>query len=134
MLFTVLMSFLLIFSSCARKISFVQSSVVPAATGTVKIKKDKNNNYAISISILHLAPPENLQPPGKTYVAWMETEQNSTRNLGQFQSNSGFLSGTLKASLNAITTFRPGRIFITSEMDPAVSYPHGQPVLTTKAL
>ena len=133
-LLTASVFFLFLFNSCARKISFAQSSVVPAATGTVKIKKDNNNNYAISISISHLAPAERLQPPGKTYVAWMETDQNSTKNLGQFQSNGGFFSGALKASLVAVTTFRPARIFITSEMDPAVSYPHGQSVLTTTAL
>lgn len=45
------------FSSCARKISFSNSSVVPAATGKVKVKKDKNDNYRINVDIEHLAAP-----------------------------------------------------------------------------
>lgn len=31
-------------SSCARKVSFQTSSVVPAAQGSVKVTKDKNEN------------------------------------------------------------------------------------------
>lgn len=37
-------------SSCARKIAFNNSTVVPSATGNVKVKKDQNNNYSIDVS------------------------------------------------------------------------------------
>ena len=36
--------------SCAKKITFATSSVVPAAEGSVKVKKDKNNNYNIELN------------------------------------------------------------------------------------
>lgn len=122
----------LIFNSCSNKMQFLQSTVVPAAEGKVKIKKDNNNNYSIDLNILNLAAPERLQSPKKSYVVWTETTQNAFKNLGQLKSSSGFLSNTLKASLNTVTTFQPKRIFITAEDDVNINYPYGQTILTTK--
>ena len=62
--------------SCASKFYFNQSSVVPAAEGMVKVKKDNNNNYSISVIVNHLAEPDRLQPPKKVYVVWMATNNN----------------------------------------------------------
>jgi hypothetical protein len=70
-------------SSCARKINFQSSSVVPAARGDVKVKKDNNNNYNIQISLSDLAEPKRLQPSRSTYVVWMETASNTTKNIGR---------------------------------------------------
>lgn len=53
--FVVVMLFTL--TSCARKISFQTSSVVPAANGMVKVKMNNNNNYGIKISLANLAAP-----------------------------------------------------------------------------
>lgn len=93
-----LLSFVLILSvsSCSHKIAFATSSVVPAAEGTVKIKKDKNKNYSIDIEIEHLADPSRLQPPETDYVIWIKTESNGIKNLGQLRSSSGFFSSTRK--------------------------------------
>lgn len=125
-------AFLFLFSSCSKKIYFENSSVVPAAQGYVKIKKDKNNNSHIDIDVLHLADPQRLQPSAKTYVVWMDTESNSTKNIGQIESRDHFLSSTLKGSFTAVTSFKPVKIFITAEDDAAISFPKGQPVLETK--
>jgi argininosuccinate synthase len=118
-------------TGCSKKINFSRSSVVPAAEGKVKIKKDKNKNYSIDINIFNLAEAGNLVPPKKTYVVWMETDQSSTTNIGQLKSSSGMLSKALKASLNTISTFKPTRIFVTAEDDATVSYPQGQTIMTT---
>lgn len=120
--------------ACAKNVRFAKSSVVPAAEGTVKVNEDRNNNYKIDISIIRLADPERLQPPKKTYVAWMETNGYGTKNIGRLQSSSGFLSKTLKASLHTITAFKPRRIFITGEEDGSIQYPAGKVVLTTNDL
>lgn len=111
-----------------------KSSVVPAAEGKIKIKKDRNNNYVIDISVIRLADPERLQPPKKTYVVWIETNGYGTKNIGRLVSSTGLLSNTLKASLNTITSFKPRRIFITAEENGAIQYPAGQVVLTTNYL
>ena len=119
--------------SCARKIHFEDSTIVPVAKGTVQIKKDRNNNYQLEVYTLHLANPEKLTPAKKTYIVWAETASNGTQNLGRLNSKDSFLSKALKAELNATTTFEPTRVFITAEDDATVSYPSGQVVLTTKA-
>ncbi len=119
------------FSACSKKIHFQTSSVVPAARGTVKVKKDGNNNYQIKISIINLAEPTRLQPSKKTYVVWMQTENNGTQNIGQINSSAGLLSSSLKASFEAVSSFKPIKIFLTAEDDAAIQYPSSQVVLLT---
>lgn len=128
-----LLSFVLILSvsSCSHKIAFATSSVVPAAEGTVKIKKDKNKNYSIDMEIEHLADPSRLQPPKNDYVIWIKTESNGIKNLGQLRSSSGFFSSTRKASIKTVTSFKPTEVFITAEDKVNIPYPTGQVVLTT---
>jgi hypothetical protein len=119
------------FSSCARKISFLTSSIVPAAEGTVKVNKDKNKNYHIQISLSNLAEPNRLQPSKNTYVVWMETNDNAVKNIGQINTSTGFLSKKLKASFETVTPVKPTKIFLTAEDDANVQYPGMQVVLTT---
>ncbi len=119
-------------SSCAKKMTFGTSSVVPAAQGSVKLKSDKNNNTSIDLSVERLAKPEDLTPPRKTYVVWMETAGNGTKNIGSINTSSGFLSGKLKSSLKTVTPYKPTGFFITAEDDETITYPGSQVVLRTK--
>lgn len=121
----------LLLTACSHKMGFQPSSVVPAADGDVKVKKDDNNNYRVEVKITHLAPSDKLQPPRQAYVVWIETEQSGLKNLGQLNSGTGFLSNTLKAELNAVTPFKPTRLFITAEDDPGINYPSALVVLST---
>lgn len=120
------------FSSCAKKLHFATSTVVPAAEGRVKYKKDDNGNYAIDVKIRNLADPKKLTPPKDTYVLWMETDQGTVQNLGQIVSSSGFFTSGLKATLEAVTSFKPRGFFITAEDNAAVTYPGPQVVLRTR--
>lgn len=110
------------------------SSVVPAAEGDVKVKKDGNDNYRIDVKLTHLAPADRLQPPRSAYVVWVETETNGVKNIGRLNSESGFLSKALKAELSTVTSFKPTRLFITAEDDARVSYPSALVVLNTDRL
>jgi hypothetical protein len=127
-----LTALMLIASSCARKLQFTRSVVVPAAEGRVKVKKDNNKNYSLDIDIENLAKVEDLQPAKKTYVVWIESEDSSSRNVGQLKSSSGLFSSKLKASLNTVTAFEPKRVFITAEDEADITYPYGQTILTTE--
>jgi hypothetical protein len=55
------------FSSCAKKTGFQTSAVVPAARGNVKVSKDRNKDFVISVSLFDLAEPKRLTPPMRTY-------------------------------------------------------------------
>ncbi len=83
-IFSIVITFFLVFSlaSCSKKISFQTSSVVPAAQGSVKVKKDNNNNYSIDLNIIRLADPKRLEPSKSTYVVWIETAENGSKILG----------------------------------------------------
>jgi len=122
-------SFLLL--SCSKKMMFASSSVVPAAEGSVKYKKDKNNNYHVDLKVMHLAHSNKLTPARSNYVVWMETESNGIKNLGQLISSGSLLSSTLKGSLSAVTAFQPKSFFITAEDNANISYPGSEVVLRT---
>jgi len=123
---------ILILTSCGRKMAFTNSSIVPGATGTVDVKKDRNSNYVINVNVLNLAEPKRLSPPKDVYVVWMEAGNESAKKLGQISPSSGLLSKALKASMSATVITEPKRVFITAEDNIDVSFPGGQTVLTTQ--
>jgi hypothetical protein len=122
---------LILISSCTQKISFLTSSVVPAARGTVKVKVDDNKNHTIQIVLLNLAEPERLSPSKKIYMVWMETDQGETKNIGRIMTDSGTFSKTLKADFKTVTSFTPVKIFITGEDDANIQFPGWEVILTT---
>lgn len=116
--------------SCNRKIGFNTSSVVPAAEGFVKIKKDKNGNQAIDVEVKNLAEPKRLPVPQNVYMVWIDS-RDGIKKLGQLKTGSGLFSSTLKAELETVTAYLPTRLFITAESDAGINYPGSQVVLTT---
>jgi len=118
-------------SSCATKAKFLDSSIVPAAQGTVKMKTDKNKNYVIKIEIFNLALPGKLNPPKNVYVVWMDDGNNNIKNMGQVKSSAAFMSKALQASFQNISSFRPIKIFITSEYEANVQVPSQDVILST---
>jgi hypothetical protein len=129
--FVLLLTTVIISSCGVTKYNFSTSSVVPAAEGSVKVKKDGNGNYNIDLNVLHLAEAKKLSPAKEMYVVWMDTEQNGRKNLGQLKTSSSFLSKTLKSSLNTVKSFKPTGFFITAEDEADIEYPTGAIVLTT---
>ena len=124
--FTLLIAFSL--ESYAQKTYFLTSSVVPAARGYVKVKQDKrdNKNYVIKIRIKDLAGIERMQPSKQTFVVWMVTDRELTKNIGRLNS-----SKKLNASFETVSSFKPTKVFITAEEDESAQYPDDQVVLTT---
>jgi hypothetical protein len=118
-------------TSCAQKIKFMNSSVVPAAEGYAKVKQDNNMNYLIKIEIRDLADVDRLQSSSVSYVVWMETDQGNTENLGQLDSSSGFLSKQMKASLETVSSYKPSKIYVTAEENTNVRYPGDRIILST---
>src|SRR2546423_980924 len=116
--------------SCSHKEAFAKSVIVPGASGHIKLRKEKNNNYAINVFVRDLTPPKNLVPSKEVYVVWNESD-NGTTNLGRLISSRSFLSRGFKASLSAVSPQKPRRIFVTAEDDPKTSFPGPQIILTS---
>jgi hypothetical protein len=118
-------------AACAKRIPFLNSSVVPAANGFAVVKKDNNKNYTIKIQVSDLAEVERLQSSKLTYVVWMQTDHGNMENLGQLKSSTSLFSKQHKASLKTVSSFKPSKIFITSEFEKNVRYPGMEVALTT---
>lgn len=128
-LFTLL--FLFSFEVSAKKVKFQTSTVVPAARGYAKVTRDNNRNYRIKIQIRDLAEVTRLTPSKLTYIVWMVTDEEITKNMGQINSTTSLLSKKLKASFETVSSFTPAKLFITAEDDPSRQYPGTQVVLST---
>jgi hypothetical protein len=124
---------LLMLIGCAQKSTFLTSPVVPAAEGSVKVKRDKNSNYNIDLSVIRLADPKRLSPPKNVYVVWMETEEKGSQNIGQLKTSGGLFSNDLKSSLETVSSFKPKSFFITAEDKADIEYPGGLVVLNTSS-
>ncbi|TDE15190.1 hypothetical protein [Dyadobacter psychrotolerans] len=123
---------LIAFSSCSKKFIFTESAIVPAANGTIKVKKDKNENYQVDLTVTNLAPADKLVESRNTYVLWANTSGNGTKNLGQLKNVKRLFSKTLRSELKTATPFEPESFFITAENKADINYPDGQVVLKTR--
>ena len=130
---------MLSFYSCAKKTAASAKSetpviVAPAETepivippenkGQVEIKRDINSNYVIQINLRGLEAVNKLDPDSKkAFIVWMNADKQKAKNLGQINSNTGWLSDKSKASFEATSPFKPTKIYITEEEDVMVKIP-----------
>lgn len=114
------------FTSCSNKTFFLQSSVLPAATGYVEVSRDKSENYIIKMDLKNFAGSERLDPSNLTYVVWMVTAREAAVNIGRISTNNN-----LNASFQTLSSFRPVKIFITAEEQENARYPGSIVVMTT---
>ena len=124
----ILMSIIILsFTGCPQKVKFLKSTVIPAAEGYVKVNTDENNNYVIKIHLKNLAEIDRLQPPKKSYVIWMITDQEMAKNIGRISATSH-----LNATFETVSSYKPIKIFISAEEREGAEYPGETIVLTTE--
>jgi hypothetical protein len=118
------------FSSCAKKTAATAKTEAPAETvppeniGQVQIKRDANSNYVIQINLRELKEVKGVEAASdKPYIVWMNADGQTAKNLGQINSNKGWLSDKSKASFEAISVFKPTKVFITEETVATVQKP-----------
>ena len=129
-----LSTLLVVGSSCSHKTTFLTSSVVPAAEGTILWKKDANDNYVITIKMVNLAEVERLVSPKKAYVVWLENQEGRPQNLGQINGFHETFSKKLKATFETVSPFKPTKIYITAEDESNVNFPSSMVVLQSKSI
>jgi hypothetical protein len=118
-------------TSCGKKISFLPSTVIPTAKGYVKIKEDKNDNYAVKLQVKDIVKSKQLQPSKKVYVVWVETMENRAHHLGKLESSKSLFSRTRKGQLKTATPAKPVRVYVTAEDNGTPQFP-SEVILTTK--
>lgn len=99
--------------------------VIPAENkGMVQIKRDINSNYVILINLKELEDATKIEPASKkAYIVWMNADKQMVKNLGQINSNSGWLSDKSKASFEGVSEYKPTKIYITEEDDATAKLP-----------
>jgi len=124
----------LLVSACAKKINLNTSSKVPAARGFIKVKKDKNSNYAIDVKVNNLAEAERLQAGKKVYVIWLVTNNEYPKNIGLINSSTKPFSKKLTADFHTVSQGKPDKVFITAEEDGSVQFPGDFVVMSTEGV
>lgn len=114
-----------VLASCAKRVAMTNTTLVPGAEGTVKIKNDRNGNYLVEVKVEKLAESTALSPPRTTYVVWLETS-GGVRNIGRIVSNN------MRGTLLTTTPHQPTRIFITAEDHGEARTPGQTVVLRTE--
>lgn len=100
------------------------TTVVPENKGQVQIKRDATGNYIVQISLRELEAEGKLEATSKkAYIVWMNADNQKVKNLGQINSNSGWLSDKSKASFEGVSEFKPTKVFITEEDIATVTKP-----------
>ena len=103
------------------------SSSVPAAAGTAKVEKDKDNgNTKLDIKVEHLARPSSLTPPANTYIVWIRPNDGAPVKEGAIG-----VGKDLKGELQVVTVSKDFDLFITAEQSESVTAPSGLEVLRT---
>jgi hypothetical protein len=137
------------FSSCSKKTAAVSKTetpaIMPAETpgtttavtenkGQVQIKRDVNSNYVIQINLRELEEINKLEPTSKkAYIVWMNADNQKVKNLGQINSNTGWLSDKSKASFEAVSSLKPTKVFITEEDMAEVKNPGKKIIWSTNS-
>lgn len=103
------------------------STAIPAAEGTVKFGKARNDNTRIDLTVKHLADPAKLTPPANNYVVWLRPDKDApAQNIGAL-----IVDKNLTGKLDTVTALRRFDLFITAEGSGQVQEPTGQPLLWT---
>ncbi|MEJ6981275.1 hypothetical protein WG906_12480 [Pedobacter sp. P351] len=122
----------IVLGSCAQRVRFRPSKLVPSAQGYVKITKDESQNHTIKIKVSNVSTPQKLYPSKEVYVVWIETEKNGVKKLGQLEGFLRYGSNRPGGTLNTVTPFKPIKIFITAEDTGSSNVPGSQILLQTR--
>ncbi len=105
------------------------SSSVPAATGNIKVERDKDNgNTKLDIKVEHLASPSSLTPPANAYIVWVRPRGGP----GAVKQGAIRVDKDLKGELKVVTVSRDFDVLITAEQSDDVSVPSEVKVLDTQ--
>ena len=102
-----------------------RSPEVRSAEGTVKFQKIGSDETGIELRVKNLKEPEEMVPPGYSYVAWVRsTPEDPAHNVGPLN-----LDDDLSGELRTETPLRRFELFVTAEPTSDAAEPTGQRLL-----
>jgi hypothetical protein len=111
--------------SSAKEYHMTSGVDVPAATGIVKVQRDKENgNIKLDIKVDHLARPSSLTPSASDYLVWIRPNGGEALKQGAIGVDKK-LSGELRVE----TVSKDFEVFITAEQSNSVTLPSNVTVL-----
>jgi hypothetical protein len=108
----------------AKDFSLTSTSLVPAAAGKMKVKRDRNGNTELTVEVKHLAKPSALSPARANYVVWLQPRGDSARNAGELAVNNN-----LDGKFETTTPTKAFDVFVTAEDSLSVQAPSGPEVM-----
>lgn len=123
-----LFGFLGIFGSSGRTYHLTPGKMVPAASGTVNIQRDKNNgNMKLDIKVKDLALPASLTPPQNEYIVWIEP--HGQNGAAPIKIGAIGVDSKLQGELKTETPSKNFNVIVTAERSEAVTSPSQSVVL-----
>ena len=101
---------------------------LPAATGKVKVKEEKDGNTRVKVEVAHLAQPNDVFD-ATTYVVWLKPRTGLAQNVGVLN-----VDKKLNGSIETRTPFKDFTILVTAERSANATMPTGQSVMDTKVV
>lgn len=115
------------FAGCASAPRLSSAPALSKSKGTVTFERTLYKGTRISVRIENLKEPEKLDPPGYSYVAWVQNERESPpQNVGALS-----LDGDLNGALETTTPLREFAFFVTVETSSDAAQPSGPPLFWT---
>jgi hypothetical protein len=114
-------------AGCASSPRLASAPALSKSKGTVHFKSVPDRGTLIVLKVKNLAEPETLNPPGYSYVAWVQNDREAPpQNLGALR-----IDGDLKGVLRTTTSLRDFEFFVTVEAASDAQRPTGPPLLWT---
>lgn len=111
-------------AACASAPRLSSAPALSKAKGTVSFHPTLYKGTKISLRIENLKDPEKLDPPGYSYVAWVQSERESPpQNVGALS-----LDVDLNGVLQANTPLHEFEFFVTAETSSDAAQPTGPPL------
>jgi hypothetical protein len=104
------------------------TETVPAASGKVKVKSEKDGNTRVKVEVAHLAQPASAFD-ATTYVVWLKPPAGTAQNVGVLN-----VGKDLKGELTTKTAFKTFQVIVTAEASANVTQPSGPPVMDTRVV
>jgi hypothetical protein len=113
------------FAGCESGPRLIRAPALAKAKGSASFKKTSDHGTRIVLVVRNLAEPENLNPPGYSYVAWVQGDREAPpHNVGAL-----VVDDEQQGELRTLTPLRDFELFVTAEPSSDVAQPTGPPLL-----